>query len=169
MGASLSVLANRDRRHHLSQEVLEKSKAHLQPVRMQRGLPIQMLVNHFTQINETWQLSPEIRAMVQFKQLNLLHAFSAPRQPSTSSSPQVLIYFDQGTKVNVFNRLAKVIEPDGFLRARRGGNGGRPERGLQSVSERRASIIRRPRRRKTARRRWCDGGRREACDRRTLM
>jgi chemotaxis protein methyltransferase CheR len=27
----------------------------------------------------------------------------------------VLIYFDQDTKVNVFNRLARVIESDGFL------------------------------------------------------
>jgi chemotaxis protein methyltransferase CheR len=27
----------------------------------------------------------------------------------------VLIYFDQDTKVNVFKRLAKAMEPDGFL------------------------------------------------------
>ena len=27
----------------------------------------------------------------------------------------VLIYFDQDTKINIFNRLAKATEPDGFL------------------------------------------------------
>ena len=100
----------------LSQEVLEKSKAGIfSQFEVQRGLPIQMLVKHFTQINEMWQLSPEIRAMVQFRQLNLLHDFSKLGTFDVIFCRNVLIYFDQETKVNVFNRLAKVIEPDGFL------------------------------------------------------
>jgi chemotaxis protein methyltransferase CheR len=100
----------------LSQEVLEKSKAGIfSQFEVQRGLPIQLLVKHFTQINETWQLSPEIRAMVQFRQLNLLHDFSHLGTFDVIFCRNVLIYFDQDTKVNVFNRLAKVIEPDGFL------------------------------------------------------
>lgn len=100
----------------LSQEVLEKSKSGIfSQFEVQRGLPIQMLVRHFTQINETWQLSPEIRAMVQFRQLNLLHDFSHLGSFDVIFCRNVLIYFDQDTKVNVFNRLARVIEPDGFL------------------------------------------------------
>ncbi|MDQ8732418.1 protein-glutamate O-methyltransferase CheR [Bradyrhizobium sp. LHD-71] len=100
----------------LSQEVLEKSKSGIfSQFEVQRGLPIQMLVKHFTQINETWQLSPEIRAMVQFRQLNLLHDFSHLGTFDVIFCRNVLIYFDQDTKVNVFNRLARVIEPDGFL------------------------------------------------------
>ena len=100
----------------LSQEVLEKSKSGIfSQFEVQRGLPIQLLVKHFTQINETWQLSPEIRAMVQFKQLNLLHDFSHLGVFDVIFCRNVLIYFDQDTKVNVFNRLARVIEPDGFL------------------------------------------------------
>jgi chemotaxis protein methyltransferase CheR len=100
----------------LSQEVLEKSKSGIfSQFEVQRGLPIQLLVKHFTQINETWQLSPEIRAMVQFKQLNLLHDFSHLGTFDVIFCRNVLIYFDQDTKVHVFNRLAKVIEPDGFL------------------------------------------------------
>ena len=39
---------------------------------VQRGLPIQLLVKYFTQIGETWQIAPDIRAMVQFRPLNLL-------------------------------------------------------------------------------------------------
>ena len=96
--------------------MLEKSKAGIfSQFEVQRGLPIQLLVKHFTQINETWQLSPEIRAMVQFRQLNLLHDFSHLGTFDIIFCRNVLIYFDQDTKVNVFNRLAKVIEPDGFL------------------------------------------------------
>jgi chemotaxis protein methyltransferase CheR len=100
----------------LSQEVLEKCKAGLySQFEVQRGLPIQMLVKHFKQVNEMWQISPEIRAMVQFRQLNLLHDFSQLGRFDVIFCRNVLIYFDQDTKVGVFNRLAKMCEPDGFL------------------------------------------------------
>ena len=116
MGAPLSGWRTEIVATDLSQEVLDKSKSGIfSQFEVQRGLPIQMLVKHFTQVNETWQLSPEIRAMVQFKQLNLLHDFSHLGTFDIIFCRNVLIYFDQDTKVNVFNRLAKVIEPDGFL------------------------------------------------------
>src|SRR5258707_15519741 len=57
----------------LSQEVLEKSKAGVySQFEVQRGLPIQLLVKYFKQNGELWQISPEIRAMVQHRQVNLL-------------------------------------------------------------------------------------------------
>lgn len=100
----------------LSQEVLEKSKSGIfSQFEVQRGLPIQMLVKYFTQIGETWQIKPEIRAMIQFRQLNLLHDFSSLGTFDIIFCRNVLIYFNQETKTDVFNKLAKVIEPDGFL------------------------------------------------------
>ncbi|MBU6465053.1 MAG: protein-glutamate O-methyltransferase CheR [Bradyrhizobium sp.] len=100
----------------LSQGVLEKSRAGLfSQFEVQRGLPIQLLVKHFTQIGELWQLNADVRAMVQFRQLNLLQDFSHLGVFDIIFCRNVLIYFDQDTKTNVFSRLAKVIEPDGFL------------------------------------------------------
>jgi chemotaxis protein methyltransferase CheR len=100
----------------ISQEVLEKSKAGIySQFEVQRGLPIQMLVKHFKQNGEVWQINPEIRAMVQHKQLNLLHDFSQLGVFDIIFCRNVLIYFDQETKINIFGRLAKVMEPDGFL------------------------------------------------------
>jgi chemotaxis protein methyltransferase CheR len=64
----------------LSHGVLEKSKAGIfSQFEVQRGLPIQMLVKHFTQVGELWQLNADIRAMVQHRQLNLLKDFSHRR------------------------------------------------------------------------------------------
>ncbi|GEC59089.1 chemotaxis protein methyltransferase CheR [Bradyrhizobium japonicum] len=100
----------------LSQEVLEKSKAGIySQFEVQRGLPIQMLVKYFKQSGEFWQVNPELRAMVQHRQLNLLHDFSQLGTFDVIFCRNVLIYFDQDTKINIFNRLARLMEADGFL------------------------------------------------------
>jgi chemotaxis protein methyltransferase CheR len=100
----------------LSQEVLEKSRAGIySQFEVQRGLPIQMLVKHFTQLGDLWQLNSDIRAMVQHRQLNLLQDFSHLGTFDVIFCRNVLIYFDQETKAGIFERLARVIEPDGVL------------------------------------------------------
>jgi chemotaxis protein methyltransferase CheR len=100
----------------LSQGVLEKSRAGIfSQFEVQRGLPIQMLVKHFTQIGELWQLNADIRAMVQHRQLNLLQDFSHLGTFDVIFCRNVMIYFDQDTKSGIFDRLAKVLEPDGVL------------------------------------------------------
>ena len=96
----------------LSSEVLEKAKAGIySQFEVQRGLPIQLLVKYFTQVGETWQIAPEIRAMVQFRPLNLLNDFAPLGTFDLVFCRNVLIYFDQPTKIGVLDRLARVIEP----------------------------------------------------------
>ncbi len=100
----------------LSQEVLEKSKAGLySQFEVQRGLPIQMLVKYFKQNGEFWQINPDIRAMVQHRQLNLLQHFSHLGTFDIIFCRNVLIYFDQPTKTAIFERMSRIIEPDGVL------------------------------------------------------
>ena len=100
----------------LSSEVLEKARQGIySQFEVQRGLPIQMLVKYFKQTGELWQINADIRAMVQHRQRNLLHDFSQLGVFDVIFCRNVLIYFDQDTKINIFNRLAKATEPDGFL------------------------------------------------------
>jgi chemotaxis protein methyltransferase CheR len=100
----------------LSQAVLEKSKAGIfSQFEVQRGLPIQMLVKHFTQVGELWQLNADIRAMVQHRQLNLLQDFSHLGTFDVIFCRNVLIYFDQDTKAGILDRLARMLEADGVL------------------------------------------------------
>ena len=100
----------------LSQEVLEKSKAGIySQFEVQRGLPIQLLVKYFTQKGELWQINADIRAMVQHRQLNLMQDFSHLGKFDVIFCRNVLIYFDLATKLSIFERLAKVMEPDGML------------------------------------------------------
>jgi chemotaxis protein methyltransferase CheR len=116
MGASLNgwridILAT-----DISAEVLEKAKAGLySQFEVQRGLPIQFLIKYFTQVGDCWQLSPEIRALVQFRPFNLLNDFRPLGTFDLVFCRNVLIYFDQESKVGVFDRLVRQIEPDGYL------------------------------------------------------
>ena len=116
MGCGAGGVADRILATDLSQGVLEKSKAGIfSQFEVQRGLPIQLLVKHFTQVGELWQLNADIRAMVQHRQLNLLQDFCHLGTFDVIFCRNVLIYFDQDTKVGIFERLARVIEPDGVL------------------------------------------------------
>jgi chemotaxis protein methyltransferase CheR len=100
----------------LSNEVLEKARAGLySQFEVQRGLPIQFLMKYFTQAGETWQIAPEIRAMVQYRPLNLLADFTHLGSFDIVFCRNVLIYFDQPTKIGVLERLARVTEQDGYL------------------------------------------------------
>jgi chemotaxis protein methyltransferase CheR len=74
-----------------------------------------MLVKYFTQTGELWQLNAEIRAMVQHRQLNLLQDFSHLGTFDVIFCRNVLIYFDQDAKAAIFDRLGRMLEPDGVL------------------------------------------------------
>jgi chemotaxis protein methyltransferase CheR len=100
----------------ISNEVLEKARHGLySQFEVQRGLPIQLLIRYFAKVGEAWQIAPEIRDMVKFRQLNLLSDFSHLGTFDLIFCRNVLIYFDQGTKTNLLNRLARAVASDGFL------------------------------------------------------
>jgi chemotaxis protein methyltransferase CheR len=100
----------------ISTEVLEKAKAGLyNQFEVQRGLPIQLLVKHFKQNGDQWQISPQIRAMVDYRPLNLIKDFGHLGTFDIVYCRNVLIYFDKPMKANVLQRLANVMAPDGVL------------------------------------------------------
>ena len=100
----------------LSTEVLEKAKVGLySQFEVQRGMPIQLLMKYFSQVNETWQISPQIRAMVRFRPLNLLESFSGLGMFDIVFCRNVLIYFDNPTKKAVLEKIARIMPADGKL------------------------------------------------------
>ncbi len=100
----------------LSGDVLERARAGTySQFEVQRGLPIQMLLKYFTQVGDAWQVSSDLRAMVQFRTLNLLNDFAPLGKFDIVFCRNVLIYFDQPTKTQVLNRMAPQIADDGYL------------------------------------------------------
>lgn len=97
-------------------DVLERAKAGVySQFEVQRGLPIQLLLKHFSQVGEMWQIAPALRAMVQFRSLNLLNDFTPLGTFDLVFCRNVLIYFDQETKTGVLNRLVRQMPADGYL------------------------------------------------------
>ncbi len=72
--------------------------------------------------------------MVQHRQLNLLQDFSHLGAFDVIFCRNVLIYFDQDTKAGIFRKLAKVLEPDGYLLLGAAENRRRADRRIQAMS-----------------------------------
>jgi len=100
----------------LSVDILVKAKSGLySQFEAQRGLPIQMLMNNFDQVGEQWQIRQEIRSMVRFEPINLLHDIRKFGIFDIVFCRNVLIYFDAPTKTDVLQRIRAQMTGYGAL------------------------------------------------------
>jgi chemotaxis protein methyltransferase CheR len=100
----------------ISQDMLKRCReANYSQIEVNRGLPTPLLLKHFRQEGARWQLADEIRAMVDFKPLNLAQAWPHVPQMDLVLMRNVMIYFDVETKKNILGRLKSVLRADGYL------------------------------------------------------
>ncbi len=69
----------------------------------------------FTPLGEMWQVRPEIRERVSFHEFNLLNNFSTLQHFDIIFCRNVLIYFSSEIKSDILNRMAKCLNPGGYL------------------------------------------------------
>jgi len=82
---------------------------------VQRGLPIQLLMKYFEQTDHGWRIKDDIRRRVAWKQLNLLDQFAHLGTFDLVFCRNVLIYFQNQTKKDILDRIARQLRPDGYL------------------------------------------------------
>ena len=100
----------------ISTEMLAKAKAGVySQFEVQRGLPVQMLVKYFKKRDELWEIDPALRAMVQYKEFNLLDSLRPLGNFDVVFCRNVLIYFDQDTKGKVLGEISGLMPDDGVL------------------------------------------------------
>ncbi|NQV47356.1 MAG: protein-glutamate O-methyltransferase [Rhodospirillaceae bacterium] len=100
----------------ISKEILEKAKAGLySQFEVQRGLPIQLLLKYFQKQDDMWQADAALRAMIQFREYNLLANLMPLGKFDVVFCRNVLIYFDQETKGKVLDQIASLMPDDGIL------------------------------------------------------
>ncbi|MCB9994566.1 MAG: protein-glutamate O-methyltransferase CheR [Hyphomicrobiaceae bacterium] len=100
----------------ISPSALERAREGLySQFEVQRGLPVQMLMDHFTQEGTSWRISKEVRDMVRFAELNLMGPMSQVGPQDVIYCRNVLIYFNNETKRKVLDGLGGLLRQDGFL------------------------------------------------------
>ncbi|MFG1421477.1 CheR family methyltransferase [Roseixanthobacter liquoris] len=100
----------------LSGEVLDRARqGRYTQFEVQRGMPVQLLLKYFEKDGENWQVKSDLRSMVDYRKLNLLHNFSHLGVFDIVFCRNVLIYFDAATKRDILGRVARVLRPDGYL------------------------------------------------------
>lgn len=79
-----------------------------------RGLPIQLLIKHFTQRGEEFHINDAIKGWISFFEQNLIAPWPAT-QVDVLFMRNVLIYFDTETKRQLFEKVKTILAPDGYL------------------------------------------------------
>jgi chemotaxis protein methyltransferase CheR len=82
---------------------------------VQRGLGVTQMLRHFDETPRGWQIHDDVRAVVRFRQHNLLGPHPGRTPFDLVLCRNVLLYFDSDTRSEAFARLASAVMPDGFL------------------------------------------------------
>ena len=81
-----------------------------------RGLSLERKQRFFVQQRDGyWQARPEIRNRVRFSQANLLQSYSLLGRFDVIFCRNVLIYFSSESKADILARMARVLNPGGYL------------------------------------------------------
>ncbi len=99
-----------------SLSALERARSGLfHQLEVNRGLPAPLLVKYFHREGMDWFLSPVVREMVEFRELNLVEPFAPLPRADIILLRNVLIYFGLETKRAVLLRVSRAMAPLGAL------------------------------------------------------
>ncbi|MEA2038528.1 MAG: protein-glutamate O-methyltransferase CheR [Thermodesulfobacteriota bacterium] len=82
---------------------------------IERGLSQDRLHKYFTPYGDMWKIRDEIRAMVSFKKMNLIQPFDGLGKFDIVFCRNVAIYFSRKDRERLFDKIARILEPDGYL------------------------------------------------------
>lgn len=80
-----------------------------------RGISEERRKRYFIEKNGKFEVRPEIRARTSFRELNLMNNFSSLGKFDIVFCRNVLIYFSSAMKTDILNRIAKSMNPGGYL------------------------------------------------------
>jgi chemotaxis protein methyltransferase CheR len=99
----------------IDKQVLEKAKLGLYNIKSLKGLPAEFITKYFREINDkTYQIADSVKACVEFKQHNLLKD-DYPSQCDLIVCRNVLIYFTEDAKVDIYKKFNQSLKKEGIL------------------------------------------------------
>lgn len=98
----------------LDKQVIEKAKLGLYGEKSVAGVPADLKKKFFTKIGPSYQISDEVKSRVEFREHNLLKD-TYPTDFHLIVCRNVLIYFTEEAKDEVFRKFQKSLKPGGYL------------------------------------------------------
>jgi chemotaxis protein methyltransferase CheR len=95
--------------------VSQASSGKFNKFEIERGLARDKLSKYFSMAGQTWKINDQIRAMVNFRKFNLMTPFTGLGKFDIVLCRNVAIYFTLEDRKKLFNKIADVLEPDGYL------------------------------------------------------
>jgi chemotaxis protein methyltransferase CheR len=100
----------------LSRDVLDRAReGRFGQIEVNRGLPAALLIKYFVQHGTSWQLNADVRAMVEFREMNLARPWPFLPRMDLVLMRNVMIYFEVDTKKAILGHVARLLRPDGYL------------------------------------------------------
>jgi chemotaxis protein methyltransferase CheR len=100
----------------ISGAVLARARAgRYNQIEVNRGLPASFLVKYFSQEKGIWELKEDVRRVVDFRELNLVRSWPVLPRMDLIFLRNVMIYFDVESKKSILGRIARLLQPDGYL------------------------------------------------------
>ena len=100
----------------MSRDVLSRAQAgRYSQFEISRGLPASLLVKHFEQHGAVWEINPDIRRMVEFRELNLIQPWTGLPGMHLILLRNVLIYVDVNVKKTILEKAGRLLAPGGYL------------------------------------------------------
>lgn len=93
----------------------EAGTAQYDKMSLARGMSEERLKRFFIPKGERWEVRPEVRSRVSFRELNLLHSYSGLGRFDIVFCRNVLIYFSTDLKRDILRRIAQCLNPRGYL------------------------------------------------------
>ena len=98
----------------LDKQVLAKAKTGLYVEKSIAGVPDDLKKKFFTKVGPSYQISEEVKSRVDFKEHNLLKD-AYPTDCHMIVCRNVLIYFTEEAKDDIFRKFYKSLKPGGYL------------------------------------------------------
>lgn len=98
----------------IDKQVIAKAKVGLYGEKSLVGVPADLKAKYFTKIGPSYQIAQEIKDRVEFKESNLLEDLY-PSSCDLIVCRNVLIYFTEEAKEEIYRKFEKALKPGGIL------------------------------------------------------
>lgn len=100
----------------ISNEMLDRCRSgEFSQLEVNRGLSAPLLIKYFQKNGVKWSIKKELRAMIDFQQINLVKPLPYFPKMDIIFMRNVLIYFDVEMKKRILKQIRSILQPDGVL------------------------------------------------------